>query len=475
VQAAESAALAALRTQEETLLRLAAQLREAAHTEISTLQATEGRLLEVVQHSTQRLRLMQAQRQKHHAQISDLLQKPGRLLQLVLSGGYVMYAGGAMATAAAVFAASRLGHSSSSSSRSVSAAGADSVTANMHSGGGGVGGANGRGPSSVAPGAGGSAGGQGGFNAPAGRMPGRGPVVAAAAVHGSLAAPPRTAHQEDDLALAADAYSSSSSSTRNASSSSSKWRSLMSSVDTKVPTALPQASELPAHLSQLLASDSTGVMGHLQHKAVEAAAATQVLHMLQQQDADVAVKSAELAASSLAAEKKLAEAVRCEAQAAGQLLQLEQAAKAPAGSISISRNSSSRSQALKLAGKAMQQQLSAARRQLEETTTARAAAQAEVEDLKAALLQEQSQVGTNHTSRQHSAHLLGGNQTCSFYNTPQSPMPFDDHSKGRNRTRPCRHRRLDRNSMFVIEFKLYSMQHTVCLEGKARMTCLECC
>lgn len=401
MQAAESAALAALRTQEETLLRLATQLREAAHTEISTLQATEGRLLEVVQHSTQRLRLMQAQRQKHHAQISALLQKPGQLLQLVLSGGYVMYAGGAMATAAAVFAASRLGHSGSS--RSVSAAGADSVAVNMHSGGGGAGGSNGHGPSSVAPGAGGVAGGPGGYNAPAGRMPGRGPVVAAAAVHGSLAAPPRPTQQEDDLALAADAYSSRSTSTKNA-NSSSKWRSLMSAVDTKVPTALPQASELPAHLSQLLASDSTGVMGHLQHKAVEAAAATQVLHMLQQQDADVAVKSAELAASSLTAEKKLAEAVKVEAQAAGQLLQLEQAANVPAGRISPSRNSSSRSQALKLAGKAMQQQLSAARKQLEETTTARAAAQAEVEGLKAALLQEQSQVGPNHT-RQHSVHL----------------------------------------------------------------------
>jgi hypothetical protein len=44
---------------------------------------------------------------------------------------------------------------------------------------------------------------------------------------------------------------------------------------------------------------------------------SQVLHVLQQQEAEAAVKSAELAASSFSAEKRLAHAVRAEAQAAG--------------------------------------------------------------------------------------------------------------------------------------------------------------
>lgn len=59
VQAAETSTLSGLRDQEEALLRLANQLKEAAHSEISSLQATEGRLVAVVEHSTQRLKSMQ--------------------------------------------------------------------------------------------------------------------------------------------------------------------------------------------------------------------------------------------------------------------------------------------------------------------------------------------------------------------------------------------------------------------------------
>ncbi len=69
MQAAESSTLSALRLQEESLLQLAAQLNEAAHSEISSLQATEGRLRSVVQHSSARLRRMQAEHKQQTAQV----------------------------------------------------------------------------------------------------------------------------------------------------------------------------------------------------------------------------------------------------------------------------------------------------------------------------------------------------------------------------------------------------------------------
>lgn len=69
MQAAESSTLSALRHQEESLLQLAAQLKEAAHSEISSLQDTEGRLMGVVRTSTARLQGMQAQRQQQAQQV----------------------------------------------------------------------------------------------------------------------------------------------------------------------------------------------------------------------------------------------------------------------------------------------------------------------------------------------------------------------------------------------------------------------
>jgi hypothetical protein len=152
---------------------------------------------------------------------------------------------------------------------------------------------------------------------------------------------------------------------------------------------LPSVAELPEQMKQLLDSDNTGMMSHLRDKAAEAAAATQVLHVLQQQEAQAVVKSAELAASSLAAERRLAEAVRAEAQAAGVLLEVEQAAKVG----SHSRSSNGRSSNSRGRGDtAVMSQLETARKQLEESAAARAAAQAQLQELKSALAREQKQV-----------------------------------------------------------------------------------
>lgn len=368
MQAAESSTLAELRTQEEVLLKLANQLKEAAHTEISSLQATEGRLLAVVQHSTARLKEMHAQRQQQHAQIADLLHNPEHLMQLVLSGSYVMYAGGAIATAAAVYAASRMGNGPTSNAQ---AAGGSSAAS------GGAAGSS-MGSSGAAGAAGGAPSPTGGVGGPLGRgVPGRVPVVAAVTMQGSAAAPPGKDSRQDM------AISSSSSNGK------SKWRSkLMSSIDEVAPYGLPSVAELPAQLSQLLASDEGGMMSHLHSKAAEAAAATQVLHALQQQEAQAAVKSAELAASSLAAEKKLAAAVQTEATAAGRVLQAEHAVQTAA--VANGRNGNGHDARVYAA---VQRQLQAARQQLDESVAARTAAQNELRELKVALTREQKQVG----------------------------------------------------------------------------------
>jgi hypothetical protein len=96
----------------------------------------------------------------------------------------------------------------------------------------------------------------------------------------------------------------------------------------RLPPHLLQAllNELPA-VSDALTTLTPEVLQQLQLKAAEAAAAAHALHALQQQDAEAAVKSAELAASSLEAERKVAEAMRNEAAAAQQLLEVERAAK----------------------------------------------------------------------------------------------------------------------------------------------------
>jgi hypothetical protein len=96
----------------------------------------------------------------------------------------------------------------------------------------------------------------------------------------------------------------------------------------RLPAPLLQAllNELPA-VSDALTTLTPEVLQQLQLKAAEAAAAAHALHALQQQDAAAAVKSAELAASSLEAERKVAEAMRSEAAAAQQLLEVERAAK----------------------------------------------------------------------------------------------------------------------------------------------------
>lgn len=398
VRAEESDALAALRKQEEALLALASQLKEAAHTEISTLQATEGRLLSVVQHSTQRLRSMQVQRQQQREQVAELLHNPQQLVQLVLSGGYIMFAGGAVATAAAVFAATQ-------ASFSIAAGG-----------GGGLGGSGG---SSGFGGSSGSAGGPpgtGGAGAPA-----CGPVATAAAARagGMVTSLSRERQSDGD---------------DSDSGSSSRWRSRMATSNLDdLGGALPSVSELPRQLSALLSSDSdSGMSSHLHVKAAQAAAATQVLHALQQQEAQAAVKSAELAASSLEVEKRLAVAVRSEAEAAQQLLSVEQAAREAAGeaeavlasgrwssagsgasvpasgrwaaytsvrqgdgvvtSTSSSNGSSPSSPDARIRLAEMQEQLSAAARQLAASTSARAAAEGELRALKLTLLQEQQQV-----------------------------------------------------------------------------------
>jgi hypothetical protein len=175
----------------------------------------------------------------------------------------------------------------------------------------------------------------------------------------------------------------------NSGGGSSKWRSLLQSSFDDAGQGLPSVAELPEQMKQLLDSDNTGMMSHLHNKAAEAAAATQVLHVLQQQEAHAVVKSAELAASSLAAERRLAEAVRAEAQAAGVLLEVEQAAKVGAHSRSSNDRSSNGGGRVT---KAVVSQLETARRQLEESAAARAAAQAELQELKSALTREQKQV-----------------------------------------------------------------------------------
>lgn len=418
VHAAEEDAMEALRTQEELLRNLAGQLKEAAHSEISRLRAAEGRLLTLVQHSTQRLKAMHAQHLQQHAQLAELLHNPEQLLQLLLSGGYLLHAGGAVATAAAVFAAGRLTFSIQGAVAAPAAAAMAGRVVVCASSSGGSGGAN-------AGGTGGDGGnGHRGTHSSAGgglpslgssterrlepcsRVSARAPVVAIAAVQGSItAAPSRTSAQIEELDEGRDAdvggddvglrQSLPGRSGSKHRSGTSKWRSLLMSTeedDGSSPTVLP------AHLSELLLSDSQGgsLAQHLHRKAAEAAAATQVLHVLQEQEAEVAVKSAELAASSLAAEQRLAEAVKGEAQAVGQLLEVQQASTAAAAvegrKKAVSRRGSSKSEALKLATTAMQEQLADARVQVEEAVAARAAAQQEVEGLKAALQQEQNQV-----------------------------------------------------------------------------------
>lgn len=128
-------------------------------------------------------------------------------------------------------------------------------------------------------------------------------------------------------------------------------------------------------------------MSHLHSKAAEAAAASQVLHALQQQEADAAVKSAELAVCSLSAERRLAQAVESEAYAAGRLLQIEHAAVSNAGSPRDGRHG----QQAQLDAR-LQQKLREARQQLEASVAARAAVQTEVQGLKTALAKEQKQV-----------------------------------------------------------------------------------
>lgn len=140
----------------------------------------------------------------------------------------------------------------------------------------------------------------------------------------------------------------------------------------------------------MLASDQGGMMSHLHDKAAQAAAATQVLHVLQQQDTEAAVKSAELAARSITAEVKHAEAVRAEAHAAGRLLEVQASAQAQAGGRGGSTTiSGSRGRA----DVATRQQLETVRRQMEEAVAARSEAQAELQGLRAALTREQKQVG----------------------------------------------------------------------------------
>jgi hypothetical protein len=218
-----------------------------------------------------------------------------------------------------------------------------------------------------------------------------------------VAAPPEKDSSRQDARSSSSSSNGGSSSSSNGHSSSrssnghsssrssgdgskSKWRSLLtSSIDEVAPFGLPTVAELPAQLSQLLdSSDDGDMMSHLHSRAAEAAAATQVLHALQQQEAEAAVKSAELAASSLAAERKLAAAVKSEATAAGRLLQAEHAATT--GDRAVSTSWGSRVDV------ATKQQLEAARQQLEESVAARAAAQAELQELKAALTKEQKQV-----------------------------------------------------------------------------------
>lgn len=203
-------------------------------------------------------------------QVQELLHNPESLVQLVLSGGYIMYAGGAVATAAAVFAAGKIG--------------ANSINAQAATGGGGAA----AGGSSGSVGAGGGAAGAGGAPAggagpsPVGAGPspvGRGmPVVAAAAMQGSsVAARP----EEDSRDRHASGSSSSSYGSSSSRANSSKWRSLLlSSIDEVAPYGLPSVSELPSQLSQMLASDQGGMMSHLHDKAAQAAATTQVRRLL---------------------------------------------------------------------------------------------------------------------------------------------------------------------------------------------------
>jgi hypothetical protein len=390
VKLAEDEALNALKSQEESLLRLVSQLRDAAHSEISNLQATEGRLMTFVHASSQRLKAMQQEQQLLHPALSQLLEDPQQLVRLVLSGGFVAFAGGATAGAAAAFAASRDSFRSAVASSQM----ARSNSGNASSGGAGAGAAGSAGAAS-----GGLAGKPGGSGQADGAGPRAGVVAAAAAARGgTLVADEREERAEEskqkqqqevplswrraaaDAAvdqvdqsnsssagrdpnwrtnwrsaplptaaeMVADAKTSSSNSSSRDPNWRTNWRSTPAVAGAEVPASAATAAaaidadallarlspqllqallqELPA-VSDALITLTPEVLQQLQEKAAEAAAAAQALHVLQQQDAEAAVKSAELAASSLEAERKVAEAMRNEAAAAQQLLEVERAAK----------------------------------------------------------------------------------------------------------------------------------------------------
>lgn len=376
--------MTALKSQEEALLKLASQLKEAAHSEISTLQATESRLLSVIHNSAQRLRTMQHQHQEQQANLQYVMHNAEKLVQAVLSGGFVMVAGGAAATAAAVYAFSRNGFS-------------------MRAGGGGG-----------ASGGSGALGGSGGATFGASGAAGRpAAATAAAAATGELywVGENREEKQKQQT--------------------SSRWSSV------EVPKErLPLASELPQHMAQMMEkkpaavgagsnSSSSIAMQQLQAKAAEAAAAAQSLHSLQQRDADTAVKAAELAASSIEAERRVAEAMRSEALAAQYLLEVERSSKeaaeanveqlsveverlrsqlesqqsswrhADSDDSSIIRSSNSMGMAV------LQKQLSEAHARLTSATQMRSKAEAELREITCALMHEQHQVGdhTQHAAR----------------------------------------------------------------------------
>lgn len=366
-----------MQSQEEALLKLASQLKEAAHSEISTLQATEGRLLSVIQNSAQRLRSMQHQHQEQQASLNHILLNAERIVQAVLSGGFMMTASGAVISAAAVYAIT---------CNSFSARGSGSSSSS------GVG----RGSNPAA---------SGGPPAAAGR-----PAVAAAATAtGELYWVGERRQQKEQQ--------------KQCQQQNGRW----SSVGV-LSESLPSVSELPGHIAQLLTQQrqpssgstdgrsSPAVMQQLQQKAAEASAAAQALYSLQQQDADAAVKAAELAASSIEAERRVAEAMRSEALAAQQLLQVERAAKeaAEADAQQLSAELTQLKQQLALQHKGwgprrssgsdsgskgggvsmafLQKPLAEAHERLTAATELRSAAEAELRKISNALLHEQHQV-----------------------------------------------------------------------------------
>lgn len=381
VREAESSALTALQSQEEALLKLASQLKEAAHSEISTLQATESRLLSVIHNSAQRLKTMQHQHHEQQASLNFITHNAERIVQTVLSGGFMMVAGGAAASAAAVYALTR---------NSFSAHGGSS-SSGIGRGAGGLG-----------------AGGTGGAAAA-----GRPVATAAAAVAGELYWVGEEREEKQKL---------------QKQQAGGRWSSVI------VPSEpLPLPSELPHHMAQLLteqhqgfgtngSSNSPTAMQRLQQKAAEAASTAQALHSLQQQDADTAVRAAELAASSIEAERRVAEAMRGEALAAQQLLEVERAAKEAAeasaeqlsaevtqlrGQLALQHKgwgpqqqrtssddgsrSSSRGGGMGMA--VVQAQLADAHERLAAATQMRSAAEAELREITCALVHEQNQVG----------------------------------------------------------------------------------